>query len=202
MALGMPTAPKVRWVHDGRFAASREAERFQRRSLSPIIMHSYACEQRLGFSLSWLPCPHDINLHSKYASLSLNVVCACQLRKEDRPRGKEQECIRDARDKFNLGPYSGTVTVSPALIAIKLPGLSIWNAGDHETLGSLYFLAVPRVTPALEICKPIPEARLHTCAHPTFSTAVTCMQACVNCGATKTPLWRCNVDGVKSLCNR
>ena len=32
--------------------------------------------------------------------------------------------------------------------------------------------------------------------------ADTCMQACVECGATKTPLWRCNVDGVKSLCNR
>ena len=29
-----------------------------------------------------------------------------------------------------------------------------------------------------------------------------CMQACVTCGATKTPLWRCNVDGQKSLCNR
>ena len=29
-----------------------------------------------------------------------------------------------------------------------------------------------------------------------------CTQACVTCGATKTPLWRCNVDGQKSLCNR
>ncbi|CAL5228930.1 g12159 [Coccomyxa viridis] len=27
-------------------------------------------------------------------------------------------------------------------------------------------------------------------------------KVCVDCGATKTPLWRCNVDGVKSLCNR
>ena len=44
-----------------------------------------------------------------------------------------------------------------------------------------------------------------SCTYITSSrlqNAATCMQVCVDCGATKTPLWRCNVDGVKSLCNR